>query len=107
MNETRPRDSPHNPIRDLRILTVHLSEKVTFHIGEKHTRAAMCGGHFQAMLPLVTIKRDNRKALRPVETIFQRVHPVPLHKLYSRKHVTCQMSPISAGHASLPYVTPE
>jgi len=33
-----------------RILTVHLSEKVTFQIGEKHIRATMRDGHFQAML---------------------------------------------------------
>jgi hypothetical protein len=34
-----------------RILTAHLSEKVTFQIGEKHIRATMRDAYFQAMLP--------------------------------------------------------
>jgi hypothetical protein len=34
-----------------RILDFHLSEKVTFHVGEKYIRAIMRDGYFQAMLP--------------------------------------------------------
>lgn len=35
-----------------RIMAVHLSEKVIFEIGEKHIRATMHNGYFQAMMPI-------------------------------------------------------